>query len=163
MAPPTIPPSVIEADHRLEGTATRASEKLAELRWHWTLDESNPNRVSQVAYSRAIGRSRAVVGYYARGYALFVERRTASRASARLTIEDALRLAGQSEEMQEFTEAIAEGSGKPVAQVARGDNRHRTHNIIAHARDRAERRGTDPVDEARHIAKAQRGLREAAA
>lgn len=52
-------------------------------------------------------------------------------------------------------EAIAEGSGRPVSQVARGDNRHRTRDTMVQAHLRAERRGTDPVDEARNIASEQ--------
>lgn len=154
--PTTIPRSVVETDQKLEGAHDRASEALAKHRWHWTLDESNAGRVSFREYARAIGRKDPVVRSYAKGWALYRDRLTATPGvAAGFTVHDAIRLSEQSEEMQVFSEAIAEGSGVPIARVARGDNRHKTREIMHSAKERAERHGTDPVDEARTIAKQQ--------
>lgn len=149
----TVPRSAVEADQKLEGAHDRAAEELAKHRWHWTLDESNARRVTIADYARAIGRSHSTVKHYASGYKLYQERMASGpAATSGFTIHDAIRLAGVKGEDQAFAEAIAEGSGQPVARVARGDNRHRMREIVGQAKDRAERRGTDPVDEARRIA-----------
>lgn len=158
--PTALPENVITRDRELDGRATRASEELARLRWHWTLDESNPNKVTLRQYAAAIGHStHKTVGRYANGYALFVER--GSREGPALTIQDAIRLSEVAEEDRSMHEAIAEGSGRPVSQVSRGDNRHRTRATIERAKSRAERRGGDPVDHARDIAAEERKVAEA--
>jgi hypothetical protein len=154
--------AVIETDHRLEGSTMRASEELAKHRWHWTLDESNPNRVAVRAYAKEVGRNDVTISRYAKGYALYLEKMAAPPGGGAYTIQDAIRQSENSVERQAFNDAIAAGSGRAVGQVARGDNRVRTNEIIAHAKDRAERRGTDPIDEARTIAEHQRKSRESA-
>ena len=157
---PSIPQSVVDKDHELEGRTERASEALAKHRWHWTLDESNADKVSTTAYARDIGRGHKLVSTYARGYKLFVER-AGSPGGTALTIQDAIRLAGVAVEDRAMHEAIAEGSGRPVAQVSRGDNRHRTRAVVERAHQRAERRGGDAVDHARDIAAEERQVAEA--
>jgi hypothetical protein len=158
-----VPKSVVQTDHRLEGAHDRASEELAKHRWHWTLDESNRERVKVSVYARAVGRSQSVIYRHARGWDLYARRINEGGVTPEgFTIQDAVRQAESSAERQEFNEAIAEGSGRSVGSVARGDNRVRTNEIIAHAKERAERRGTSPVDEARRIAEHQRQSRETA-
>ena len=49
-----------------------ASEELARHRWHWTLDESNPDRVSFSEYAAGVGRHKSQIQSFARGYALKV-------------------------------------------------------------------------------------------
>jgi len=155
-----IPRSVVETDHRLEGAHDRASEELAQHRWQCILNPDGP-RYPIRQYARAVGRNYATVARYAKGWALYVERQASGpRAGAAFTLQDAIRQSEMSAENQEFAEAIAEGSGKPVAQVSRGDNRHKMHEIVGHAKERAERRGTNPVDEARNIATHQRQSKE---
>lgn len=156
----SIPQTVVDKDHDLEGRSTRASEALAKHRWHHTLDPAGPG-FSFAAYGRAVGRSDSVIRHHAVGYQTFVERTTNPVPGTGFTIEDGIRLAHQSAEQQAFTEAIAEGSGQPVARVARGDNRHRTRAIVDRAHQRAERRGGDPVDHARDIAAEERRVAEA--
>lgn len=158
----TVPQSVVDKDHELEGRHERASELLAKHRWRQTLDPAGPQYPMR-EYARAVERNYNTVKRYAKGYALYTERMAEPPRGSTFTIQDAIRLADQSAEMQEFSEAIAEGSGRPIAQVARGDNRRRTREIIGQAQERAERRGTNPVDEAREIAERQRRSRELAA
>lgn len=143
----SIPRAVVDKDHELDGRSDRATEALAKHRWHWTLDESNSKRVSVHAYARAVGIDRRNVQRYAKGYALFQ-----GGDSRVATIHDAVLLAAQSTEQQAFTEAIAEGSGRTIASVASPSDRVRRRDIVERAQDRAERRGTDPVEEARTIA-----------
>ena len=156
---PSIPNSVIEKDHELEGKAERSTEALAKHRWHYTLNPAGP-QFSFKAYGDAVGRHESVIGRHARAYAAYVERAAELAPGASFTIQDAIRLAGQSVEQQAFSEAIAEGSGEPIARVARGDNAHRRGAIIESAKQRAARRGTDPVEEARDIARDERLTRE---
>lgn len=160
MSKSTIPQSVVDRDHELDQRTDRASEALAKHRWHQCLDPDGPQH-SLRSYADAVGRAREVIGRYANGYALFIERSTGTPAGTALSIQDAIRLAGVKEEDRAMHEAIAQGSGRPVSQVSRGDNRHRTKDIIHRAKDRSERRGTDPVDEARNIAAEERRVAEA--
>lgn len=46
-----LPANVVETDKRLQ----RSANELMEVRWHWTLDETNPDRVSQLEYARQVG------------------------------------------------------------------------------------------------------------
>lgn len=154
-----IPQTTIEKDHDLEGKATRTTEALAKHRWHHTLDPDGP-QYSIRSYADAVGRQEATIRRHAKGYAMYVARATGATPGVALSLEDAFRLSEQSAEQQEFSEAIAEGLGEPVGRVARGDNAHRRNTIIGQARDRAARRGTDPVDEAREIAIRTRRTRD---
>lgn len=54
----TLPVEIVAEDQRLDAQARSAQMDLAALRWHWTLDESNPDRVSFGAYAAAIGGKR---------------------------------------------------------------------------------------------------------
>ena len=146
-----IPQSVVDKDHELESRSERATEALAKHRWRQTLDPAGP-RFSFRAYAAAVGRGRTVITAHANGYALFVERANDDRPGRSLSLEDAFRLAQQSAEQQEFSEAIAEGSGEPVGRVARGDNARRRREIVDRARQREVRRGGSAVDHARDIA-----------
>lgn len=153
MSQSNIPQVVVDKDHELEGRAEKSTEALAKHRWHHILDPNGPEH-TVTEYAKAIGRNRATVTYHARGYALWLERRV-SPANA-LSLEDAFRLASQSVENQEFSEAIAEGSGQPVGRIARGDQAIKRNEIIERARQRSQRRGGDPVHHARDIAAEER-------
>ncbi len=59
---------VITTDHQLEQIADRASGQLARHRWHWTLDESNPARVSVGEYAKAVGRAYSTIRVMALGF-----------------------------------------------------------------------------------------------
>jgi hypothetical protein len=69
---PMLPADVINEDFMLEGQVSGVTEKLAQLRWHWTLDESNPEAVGVREYARQVGRNDSVIHRMARGYANWV-------------------------------------------------------------------------------------------
>lgn len=154
-----ISQAVIDRDHELEGAAQRSSEELAEHRWHQTLDPDGPGH-SINSYAKAIGRSQQTVRNYANGWQLQAERLQAGLATVSIT--DAVRLASQSEERRAMTEAIAEETGESIANAARGDNT-RVREMQAQAQHQAEEKGTDPIDEARLLAKRQKQTAELAA
>jgi len=59
---------VVRQDHKLEATAEKATNALAKHRWHWTLDESNEERMTFAEYARLVGRSRETIGAMANTY-----------------------------------------------------------------------------------------------
>ena len=69
-----LPAEVVETDHRLDMAASKTREALAKHRWHWTLDETNPDRVSIRNYADAVGRHETVVRRHANGYAEWILR-----------------------------------------------------------------------------------------
>jgi hypothetical protein len=66
----SLPAQVIREDRQLEKARESTAETLMRHRWHWTLDESNPDRVSMREYARAVGRSFSTINADATGYAL---------------------------------------------------------------------------------------------
>ena len=157
---PSIPQSVIRKDHELEDRSTRSTEELAKHRWHHTLDPKGP-QFSFRAYAAAVGRSDTTIRAHAHGYERFVVGASAATSDvAPMSLPDAIELVRRDADTRAFSEAIAEGADEPIAKVARGDNAHRRGAIIEQAKQRAARRGTDPVDEAREIATQARQTRE---
>jgi hypothetical protein len=100
-----VPAEVVEKDHKLDGAATKTAEALAKHRWHWTLDETNPSRVSLGAYSRATGRNLATIRNHARGYELWI-----ARGASTMTLTECLERARMSAEKTEIVEAVAEAN-----------------------------------------------------
>lgn len=139
-----IPANVIREDHELEAATSRASEDLARLRWRWTLDDSNADRVSIREYARSVGRAFATVYKYVNGYAL----RLADRD---ISINEAIERAGMGAETQAVTEAVAEARGLTFSTTRqeRGTEVRHVRNL---AREAAERKGTTVAEEAVTIA-----------
>lgn len=144
-----LPVEVVETDHRLESTARRASEALAKHRWHWTLDESNPNRVSFRAYARAVGRGEVVVRTQVNGYAEWISRTATSARS----LSESIERAKMGDEKATATEAVATARGAAFGHTrkARPEEIKRVRQI---ARERAEERGTTVEEEAPKVAQA---------
>lgn len=138
---------VIQEDHSLQQAAESASEALARHRWHWTLDESNSERVSLKAYARAIGKSQNVVAQYARGYALWVSDKTSL-----ITLSEAMQRVLVSAEREAVVDAIADetGLGFRTVKDTRPSVVRRVHEM---AREQAERKGTSVAEEAPQLAK----------
>lgn len=140
-----VPQEVIEQDHEIEGAASAASEALARLRWHWTLDVSNPDRVSIREYARSVGRASSLIHGYANGYRLRL-------GDQDLLISEAIERAGMSAETEAVAEAVAEARGLSFVHTrqTRGNEIRHVRNL---AREAAERKGTTVAEEAVTIAK----------
>jgi hypothetical protein len=106
-----LPKSVITQDHRLEKTAEDAGRKLCELRWHWTLDESNSKRVSLSQYARDVGRNRATIHRYAQASIVLSTKPS-------MLVSEAVIRASMSEERQQVTETVARKHGVTFGTAA---------------------------------------------
>jgi hypothetical protein len=141
----SLPTKVVEQDHKLEASASKASEALAKHRWHWTLDESNPDRVSINAYAFAIGRNESTVRAQVNGYAQF-----RSGGTAR-TLGESIERAKMGAEKETVTGAVAEARGVQF-ETARRKHADEVKRIRNLAREQAERKGTSVEEEAPKIA-----------
>lgn len=154
----TLPKKVIAEDRRLDATAVSAQEQLAELRWHWTLDESNPDRVSFRAYAEAVGLNNTAIRAMANGYATW----SADASVSTRTLTDCIELAKLSTTKQAATEATAQAMGLSVTAVASG-HRDKVKETVASATEAAERKGTSVEEEIPRIAQAHETQRKSAA
>ncbi len=102
-----LPNEVVAADHEMEQSASKASEALAKHRWHWTLDESNPDRVSIRAYAQAVGRAKQTIQKYVNGYAAW---QAQSGHAGVPTLGEAIERAQMSAEKATMVEAVAEAN-----------------------------------------------------
>jgi predicted Rdx family selenoprotein len=109
-----VPAKAVAEDHRLEQSASKASESLAKHRWHWTLDETNPARVSIRAYARAVGRSDRTVGNQAKGYAAW-----SAREDSR-TLSECIDRANHTAEKADIVEAVAEANEITFTRARQG-------------------------------------------
>ena len=142
----TLPQSVIAEDRRLLNQVESASEELARLRWHWTLDEANLDRVSMTDYARQVGVDRTQIGRYARAYQYRL-----SRDPRVTTFTDALELGRMGDETYAATEAIAQSRGRSIRTV-RNSYSKEVRQVREVARERAERYGTTVEEEAPVVA-----------
>lgn len=156
-----LPSHVITEDHRLDQAATSAQEALADLRWHWTLDETNPDRVSFRRYAEAVGRSDRAIGNMARGYAMWTEGGANDIVRTR-SLTDCIELAKLGEESRAATEATAEAMGLSVGNVASA-HRDKVKETIRAAHEAAERRGTSVEEEMPRVARLHEDARQARA
>ena len=134
-----LPAEVIKTDKRL----TKATDELAKMRWEWTLDQSNPDRVSFSAYARQVGANEATIRVMANGYAAwltdsYVDVRTPGKPQ---TVSDHIELAKMGAERQVAVKAVAKHSGASVTNVA-GHKRAEVDAVVHTARERAVDRGT---------------------
>jgi hypothetical protein len=158
-----LPESVVRADRELEASVEEASEALAKLRWQWTLDESNPERISFSAYSRQVKRHHSLITRYARGYAIFIQ----GREGAVATIAECVELAAHGTESQAVLEAVAE-SNNITPQTARRWHREEVKDVrgaIVRESEKREEKGIPfPVEEreehAKRIAQMKKTTRE---
>src|SRR4051812_37900776 len=106
----TLDRTIVEADKRLETKSERAREELAKHRWHWTLDKSNPDRVSIREYARQIGRHQRTVQDMVNGYADWLASSTdgATPVSELADFQARAKLKG---ETLAATEAVAKARG----------------------------------------------------
>lgn len=134
----TLPPEVIEQDATLEGQASKASESLAQHRWHWTLDESNPDRVSIREYARQVGRNKQAIAAMVNGYARWLP-------DGSQPLGEMIQRAKLGAETEAAVEAVAEARGLTftTAKQHHGDEAKR---IRTAAREAVESGKTDDFE-----------------
>ena len=149
MASKNLPAKVVSEDKRLDNTAKKAGEALGELRWHWTLNEDNPNRVSFAEYARQVGRSSATIEKYAKAYA------KVQSTPPGVDFQDAVATASYGEDRAAAVEAYAKAAGISMGSVRRGatpDHAAAVNRVQEIAQRRAEDNGTSVAKEAKAAA-----------
>jgi len=131
----------------LEEIASAADGQLAKHRWHWTLDESNPSRVSVNAYANAVGRDQSTIYVMVNGYARFV-------MDASIELQDHISRARMGGETAAAAEAVAKARGVSLSSVR--DSRTKAVQDVRRVREisrqLAEERGTSVEEEAPKVA-----------
>lgn len=150
-----LPDKVIEQDHKLEQTAESAARALIQLRWHWTADESNAQRVSVREYASAVGRKEADIRRDAVAYGLMTGAQGVVRSP-----NEARERANMTTETQAATEVVAKAYNLSFGQT-RKMHGHEARRIRDVARQVAEERGTSTVDEIPQVAARTYQSREA--
>jgi hypothetical protein len=136
----SLPSEVVREDRRLEDAQESTFEALVAHRWHWTLDESNPERVPMREYARTLGRSERTIRGQVKGYADWRARAGARRLS------DCIEMAGMGAETALAHEAVASARGVTV-QTVREQRPVEVRHVREQARQRAEDRGTSVEEE----------------
>lgn len=150
----------VARDHELESAHERATEALAEHRWHWTKDESNPDRVAFKEYARRVGRNDRTIRKMVHGFAAWKARTSTSSPGGPVTLAEFIEHAALGAETAEATEAVAAVTGTTFKNVA-VHNRAEVRDVVATARDRAERKGTTVSDEIPAVAEWREKSRQA--
>lgn len=126
-----LPIKVVKEDRQL----SNASDSLAALRWHWTLNEENPERVSFREYGRAVGRDMAAILRHAKGYALYLE------GKGKRSIDDCIAAAATSPQRKLVADEVGARLGVTPRSVV-ADHNPTLRDVEALADERAKRHGT---------------------
>ena len=137
---------------------------LAKLRWHWTANEDNPDRVTQKVYGKQVGQSDRTISRWARAYQKVLD-------NPQLGISEAFQLQKMHSDVQPVGAAVAAATGAAVGQVAhsathspRNDNERELRSLVAQTHDLAKSKaamnGTSIEEEAPAAAKWIVGLSE---
>ncbi|HEY5985124.1 MAG TPA: hypothetical protein VIV12_01895 [Streptosporangiaceae bacterium] len=148
-----IPQEVINTDHQLEEVADRASGQLAKHRWHWTLDESNPYRVTVTEYARQVGRDKSTISTMVNGYATWLDSTRVGGAPTR-DVQHHIARARMGSETAAAAEAVAKarGIGLSSTRDVRTKAHQETRRVREISRQLAEERGTSVEEEAPKVA-----------
>lgn len=103
-----LEPPAVEQDHALDRERSHRLEELMALRWHWTLDESNPARVSIAEYARQVGASESAIGADANGWAAYRAAGADEQFVARMANSRTFTIPGTVAEMIDRMQQIAE-------------------------------------------------------
>jgi hypothetical protein len=146
-----LPIEVVQADHELETAIERDNHQLARHRWHWTLDESNPERVSISEYARQIGRAKSTILVMVNGYAAYSDDN--SRSTSR-TLSDEIGKARMSGETAAAAQAVADARGIRTRSASDSASPHanEVRRVRDIARQLAEEHGTSVEEEAPKVA-----------
>lgn len=148
-----LPKTVVREDARLEKAAKSATEELASLRWHWTLDEDNPHRVSIRDYAASIERAESAVRQMVNGYAEWLEK--GARSTSRTDLTDTIALNRFGADKRAIVEAYSKATGAKPRSMTNGGVGHDRQVSAAHeiAKRRAAENGTSIADEAKDAVK----------
>lgn len=152
-----IPDDAIATDHRLEQAEQDATVMLAQHRWHWTLDKSNSDRVSMLAYAKAVGRNESTIRAYAKGYIAWDARQDHAEPIGMFVAE-----ARTGKDTATATRAVAAAKGIAPTTVARA-HQPETRRVRELARVIAAENRTTVAEEAPRIAEALAKAERAAA
>jgi hypothetical protein len=139
-----LPRDVVREDRRLDKEASKAGAALMELRWRWTLDESNPKRVGFSEYARTVGKSEVTIRADAKGFVL-------RSTNPEITPTEARERSKMSVETEAVIEAVASARDLGVQQVSK-TRRSEVSRVREIARERAEEKGTSIEEEAPTVA-----------
>jgi hypothetical protein len=143
----TLPETVVEQDHKLEKTQENAGRKLCQHRWHWTLDESNPDQVSFSEYGRAVGRTHTTIRSYAHGYVLLKD-------NPSMTVTEAMKRVGTSVDTEVATDAVAAARNVQFHTVTQDKHyRDEAKAVQQQAKQRSQKNGTSIKAEATKAAR----------
>jgi|SRR5215471_5051497 len=137
-----LPDKVVEHDHALEKTDETAALTLMQWRWHWTLDESNPHRVSIREYAKYVSRDYTTIHRCVKGYAIWND----PPGGIILSAYEAQRRAGMTAETEAAVDAVAQARGVQFT-YAQNEFYDEARRIRETARERAEEKGTSTLDE----------------
>lgn len=159
-----LPKGVVEQDQELEGRVQSASEALAELRWQWTLNEENSERVSFAQYARDVGGHKDTIRTYARGYEIF----KGANGATPFALVDAIERAKYSEAHNTVIEAVADAHDTTF-HVARRHHKDDVKEVKAAVTDEMDKRtekgetfpAEDQEDYAKKVAQQKKRSREA--
>ena len=160
-----LPKTVVKRDHDLSQSYESIGMELMEHRWHWTLNEANPKRVSIKEYASEVGRAASTIKGDAEGWVLYLAQQERIAAGEKV-VERApnahRKLAKMSETRRVAAKALSDATGKSVQNVVR----HRATELTAVTRiaeERAAKKGTDVEDEVEKIVKIHAGAKKAEA
>lgn len=151
-----LPVDIVNEDSSLEKATEKSQKALAELRWHWTLDESNPDRVSLREYGRGVGRAVSTISKYAKGYDAWVFAPSEQQDS----ISDTIVKASMSVEKAVVVEALADATGTSIDHASK---RRDLSAAVAQTHDLADRKQITFDDAATEIGERARKLKVHAA
>jgi len=137
---------IVAEDRKLEQRAEGQARELMAHRWHWTLDESNPARMSLRGYAEMVGKSYTVIANHANGFALL----RADRAGA-ISPSEAMERANMGAETEAATQAVAQAHNLSF-HYTRQERAAEVRRVRELARQRAEQRGTTVAQEAPGVA-----------
>jgi hypothetical protein len=146
-----LPAEVVQRDQRLQ----KSTDELMELRWHWTVDASNPGRLSIAEYAREVGASRSRVSQDANAWADWLSSKRSGSGSPTpgkaQTPSDFRELRKLGEDQRVGAEAVAKATGLAPSTVARS-KREEVADVVNTARERAARKQTRVEDEIDSVA-----------
>ena len=139
----TLDRRIVEEDARLEQSTEMAATDLARHRWHWTLDESNPDRVTITEYARQVARAQRTIYRHAHGYAIYTP--------GCINITEAMERATLSADRQTAVTAVATARGQSFKQVNRF-RKEEVNRVLSVGRQLAEENETTLEHEADRVA-----------